>query len=353
MSLNRRLFELKPEFQIAQIGPSDALGLTPHWATLRRLVLANEAMYPGIGDWWTRRVAPGLLSGERIGWVGYEGNQAIASAILRKGSASKFCHLRINEDFQDLSLGEVFFSLMALNVRHLAEEIHFTLPESLWLRKSDFFRSFGFGVAFASETQYRKGETELKCSAPLRRVWARVVEKLPQLRHKFSLGGYGSNLLMSVKPEFAERIFSGDKRIEIRRAAMATKWVGQRVAIYATRPICALVGEATIQSVERGVPAQFWEKYQSELGCNKEQFDQYTAQSVSITAIRLQEVRSYREAVPMTQIAQLLGNQPRPPESTCSLSNNKAWAQAVSVANLLHGNFAKSQATAAASQEHF
>ena len=86
-------------------------------------------MYPGIGQWYSDKVLPGLKTSERIGYVAFEDERPIASAVLKKGERAKFCHLRIHEDFRDLDLGQMFFTQMTLEARHIAKEIHFTLPE--------------------------------------------------------------------------------------------------------------------------------------------------------------------------------------------------------------------------------
>ena len=93
-------------------------------------------MYPGIGQWYSDKVLPGLKTSERIGYVAFEDERPIASAVLKKGERAKFCHLRIHEDFRDLDLGQMFFTQMTLEARHIAKEIHFTLPEGPLVFKS-------------------------------------------------------------------------------------------------------------------------------------------------------------------------------------------------------------------------
>lgn len=49
-----------------------------------------------------------------------------------------------------------------------------------------------------------------------------------------------ATILLVIKPEFIERIFSGDKKFEFRRR-VARRGV-DKIIIYATRPVCAVVG---------------------------------------------------------------------------------------------------------------
>ncbi|MGA2205989.1 MAG: hypothetical protein ABSG10_04580 [Terracidiphilus sp.] len=162
------LFPLAPTFRVAKLGEADARRDSDELKTLTSLVSASEEMYPSIRRWLKEKVIPGLRSLERVAWVAYEAEEPIAAAVLKLGKDAKFCHLRIKHGFQDLDLGQLFFTQMTLEARHDAKDIHFTLPESLWESKMPFFQSFGFAQAAESSRQYRSGDTELVCTAPLR-----------------------------------------------------------------------------------------------------------------------------------------------------------------------------------------
>lgn len=65
-----------------------------------------------------------------------------------------------------------------------------------------------------------------------------------------------SAALISVHPEYAEKIFSGKKRLEFRR-----RWTTRSVEtlfIYATAPVQRIVGFAKIARVTQGTPTQLW-----------------------------------------------------------------------------------------------
>lgn len=333
------LFPLQGQMRIVEIGKPDTIGWDDHVKVLRQLILANEAMYPDIDHWFAKKVIPGLLSSERVAYVAYEGDVAIASAILKLGKKAKFCHLRIREGFQDQDLGQMFFTLMTMEIRHLAEEVHFTLPESLWRQKSGFFKSFGFLTATRASKQYRQGDAELICSAPLPTVLPVVLTKVPNLISKFSVGGHflGSDLLMSVKPKFAGRFLSGAKVVEIRKK-FSKKWVGRRAVLYASKPEAALVGEATVHSITQGSPNDIWTEFESRIAASWEEFKGYTASAADVCAIELSDIRPYRAPVPLDQIEYILREDLTPPQSYCELNvqKNTPWTKAVSVAALLH-----------------
>jgi predicted transcriptional regulator len=300
-------------------------------------------MYPNIGSWISEKVLPGLKSSERAAWVAYEGNKAIAAAVLKLGKNAKFCHLRVESDFQDMDLGQLFFTQMTLETQNLAEKIHFTLPESLWESKMKFFESFGFKRAAKSIRQYRKGDTELVCSAPLRVVRIAALKRLPDLIGKFNVNGYSlyGDLLMSMKPRYAERILAGSKLVEIRKK-FSGKWIGCKAILYSSSPQRALVGEATVRSVTSGCPADIWARFGTGIDCSPKDFKAYVGATERVTAIELDDIFPYRQPISLSQISNLLGEHLTPPQSYCDLRLTKgegAWARAVSVASVLHGRF--------------
>jgi predicted transcriptional regulator len=337
------LFSRKGDFRFARLGESEAKRLTDDLKILRGLILENQPMYPNIDRWFDKKVVPGLRSSQRIAWVAYEGEIAIASAILKLGQKSKFCHLRIHQNFHDLDLGRMFFSQMTFEARHLAKEIHFTLPESLWYEKTKFFESFGFSCAEKSTRQYRHGDTELSCSAPLPTVWSAVLKKLPSLMPKFSVGGYSLNneILVSIKPKYAHQILSGAKLIEIRKR-FSDKWTGSRAVLYASSPEKALIGEAIVRSVTSGRPEDIWARFAPTIGCSPDEFKEYVGSSTKVSAIELDAVVPYKQPIGLAQLSHLVQEDLRPPQSFCDLRLDDAespWAKAVSVASLLHGGF--------------
>src|SRR5438128_1633538 len=122
---------VKDNFQVVRLAEGDIKHRSDHFRTLRNLILENEPMYPKIGEWISGKVTPGLRSAERVAFVGYLGEKPVVSAVVKRGTTAKFCHLRISEGVQNAHLGEVFFALMANEVRDLAKNVYFTLPDSL------------------------------------------------------------------------------------------------------------------------------------------------------------------------------------------------------------------------------
>lgn len=331
---------VKEKFQIVRLAEGDVRCKTDHLANFKDLILANEPMYPEIERWYSGKVLPGIRQDERVAFVGYLNERPAVSAVVKKGATAKFCHLRLHEDLRDSNLGEVFFSLMALEIRDLAKDIHFTLPESLWQQKGEFFRSFGFESAALADDQYRLFDRELACSASFPKVWESILTKVPKLANLYAFGGFSpdNQLLMSVRPEFADRIMRRKKTVELRRK-FSTRWIGHRINIYASAPVMSLVGEARIAGVAVNQPEKIWDKYHDRVGCTRAEFDAYAAGAEEIYAIELDEVQPYRAGLPLTLVSHYVKEALTPPQSYFTLEKNKPWAKAISLAAYLHGCF--------------
>ena len=335
-----QLFSTKEDFKIIRLREEDARGLSDHLRDFSYLILQNEPMYPGISKWLDEKVIPGIRDSQRAAYVGYVDGCPAASAVVKCGESSKFCHLKIREDLQDKHLGEAFFCLRGLEAREAAREIHFTLPESVWGKEKKFFTSFGFDRVVKAGHQYRLFEDELRCSAPFHRVWQSILEKLPKIARAFSVNGcpFDARMLMSIKPEHAASVLSGNKRVEVRRK-FSKEWTGCRVSIYASHPRCSIVGDALMQEVILDDPERIWERFGDQVGCTREQFERYAHGARQLYAIILVDVVPYAKTLSLAEASQAVSTPLRPPQSYRSLRTSKGWAEAVSMSALLQRGF--------------
>lgn len=334
------LFSTKSDLRIIKITKKDVISESDNLIMLKKLIFEHEQMYPNIEKWFRLKVAPGIKTGERVAYLGLNNEKPITSSVVKKGRYSKFCHLHIKDEYHDNNLGNLFFAMMALDIRNIAQETHFTLPESLWVKKRGFFKSFGFKEVIKADIQYRQFEEELKCSVPFNTLWGKIVEKLPKIIDSFTMSNVNifNGLLMSIKPKYIDKLYNGDKVIEIRKR-FNPRWRGCRATIYSSAPTQAIYGFATIKDVDRGPPNRIWEKYKDKIGCSREEFDDYTKGSKKVYAIPLNSFENYIAPLPLDQITMLIRKDLHPPQSYLALEKNKCWAEAVSIAELLHGRF--------------
>lgn len=303
-----RLFPDSPPFRIVRLGESAARKQTDELRTLQAMLLESEPMYPTIGRWFSDKVLPGLRTCERVAYLAFENETPVASAVLKLGEHAKFCHVRIHEGFRDLNLGQMIFTQMAFQARHQDDikDIHFTLPASLWEEKAGFFASFGFEAAVKSLRQYRNGEDELYCTAPIAAVWERALQRMHLLKG-FSPGGFSfdNKILLSMHPIYAELIFSGAKQVEIRRK-FPRRWKGRQAVVYGTKPLGSLMGEVTLSEVTPGSPSRIWDQFGSKTGCTYEEFRAYVGESNEVFAIELSNLKPYLTPLGIAQISHLI-----------------------------------------------
>lgn len=332
--------QLHKDLSIVRLSGQDVRSNSDHWRTFRELVLETEPMYPGIKKWIDAIVGPHLSSPDRVAFLAYHNQEPIVSAVVKRGRRSKFCHLKVRKDFWNKHLGEVFFALMTLEVRHVARQVHFTLPEGLWEANRDFFSSFAFLKTQKAFRQYRLFEEEVQCSASIDRVWEAVVSKIPKLCTTFLIDGYAvdKSLMMSIRPRFADLLLDGSKFVEVRKK-FAKRWIGHRVALYASAPTSGLVGEAKIENIVSGDPGYIWEKYGSGIGCQRDEFERYTKYAEKVSAVVMTEVRPYAKTISLKEASELAKEKLRPPQTHCTIDKNSGWAKAVSLSVLLQNRF--------------
>ena len=81
------------------------------------------------------------------------------------------------------------------------------------------------------------------------------------------------DIILSIKPEHAEKILIGFKRFEFRKQ-IPLKQIHQ-VFIYSSYPKKLIVGKFRIRSVIEGSPEEIWEKCGAEGGIEEERFFSY------------------------------------------------------------------------------
>ena len=82
-----------------------------------------------------------------------------------------------------------------------------------------------------------------------------------------------SKVLMSIKPEYAPKILSGQKRFEFRKKKCLQRI--DSILIYETAPVRLVVAEVEVIEVVMNTPTLVWEQTRDYAGIDKEFFDQY------------------------------------------------------------------------------
>jgi predicted transcriptional regulator len=194
---------------------------------------------------------------------------------------------------------------MAIELKSVSSDIHFTLPESLWEERSDFFKSFGFVNFSLANRQYRRGEDEFHSKTRFDLFWQKAVEHIPTLFERVHNMARRPQVSMTVVPRFAKALFNGKAIVAIRKA-FSPRWVNQRLSLCSSLPNSRLYGEATVSAVDSGNPVHIWRMYGRQTQCSKEEFDRYTLGAKNIFAVRLCNSNPSESSTALTSVEGIL-----------------------------------------------
>lgn len=107
-------------------------------------------------------------------------------------------------------------------------------------------------------------------------------------------------VLLSIKPEYAEKIFSGEKKYEYRKVIFRRDV--STVVVYATCPVGRVIGEFEIDSVLSECPLDLWEKTKEFSGITKSFFAAYFSGREKGYAIKVGRTKRYKEALPPREV---------------------------------------------------
>lgn len=99
-------------------------------------------------------------------------------------------------------------------------------------------------------------------------------------------------ILLPIKPLYANRILSGEKKVEYRKQVLSRKDVSY-VLIYTSHPICRVVGEFKIAGILSDTPDKLWEKTADVGGINQTDYFAYFAGRSIAYAYQIEEVKVF------------------------------------------------------------
>ena len=108
-------------------------------------------------------------------------------------------------------------------------------------------------------------------------------------------------ILISIKQEYANRIFSGDKTIELRKSSPKVS-EGDLVVIYVTSPEKKIKGIARVKGIVKDTPTNLWGNYKDVAGINKEAYFSYYEKSEHAIGILLKDVFEFSESISLSKI---------------------------------------------------
>jgi len=127
-----------------------------------------------------------------------------------------------------------------------------------------------------------------------------------------------NEILISLKPRYADSIFGGAKTVELRKRRLNVE-SGSRVWIYATAPTAAIRGYARLDRIEAAIPSQLWKKLGTKTGVSREEFETYFQGCKVAYGLVLADVMEMEAALPLSKIRETIDNF-HPPQFYCHLN---------------------------------
>lgn len=101
-------------------------------------------------------------------------------------------------------------------------------------------------------------------------------------------------VVLSIKPEFAEKIFNGTKKYEFRKSIFKNQNI-KTVIVYASSPIQRVIGEFEIDEIINCGLDDLWNTTQQFSGISRQFFDRYFADKELGYAIKIKKVKRYKQ----------------------------------------------------------
>lgn len=102
-------------------------------------------------------------------------------------------------------------------------------------------------------------------------------------------------VLLSIKPEFVEKIFAGTKKYEFRKSLFKRGDI-KYVVIYASSPVKRVVGEFEIINIMSGDVNSVWERTQKHSGITRAFYNSYFQNKKTANAIQIGNLIKFKES---------------------------------------------------------
>ncbi len=106
--------------------------------------------------------------------------------------------------------------------------------------------------------------------------------------------------LLPIHPQYAAAILDGKKRVEFRRRAFARPI--DTVVVYATAPVCRVVGLFAVRRIASAQAAILWRRYRKKGGVQRMDFDAYFCGLHDGYAIEIEHVWRLRSPLTIQDI---------------------------------------------------
>lgn len=108
-------------------------------------------------------------------------------------------------------------------------------------------------------------------------------------------------VLLSIKPQYAQRIFEGKKKYEYRRNVFKRDDI-DTIIVYVTKPVGKVIGEFKIDEILEDSPNEIWKKTKLYSGIKKKDYMEYFSERKKGFAIGIKHAQVYDEPLDLMDI---------------------------------------------------
>jgi len=116
-------------------------------------------------------------------------------------------------------------------------------------------------------------------------------------------------VLLSIKPEYAFKIFDGSKKFEFRKVIFKNPNI-KTVVVYASSPVQKVIGEFEIDGILSFDPQSIWRMTKKHSGISESFFNEYFADRDVAHAIKIKNTKKYKKPLSLQKDFNVL-----PPQS--------------------------------------
>jgi len=103
-------------------------------------------------------------------------------------------------------------------------------------------------------------------------------------------------VVLSIKPQYAEKIFDGSKKFEFRKAIFKNQDI-KTIIVYASSPVQKVIGEFEIDRIYNEDLSKLWNRTKDNSGITEDYFYEYFVNRDSGFAIKIKNKKLYKKAL--------------------------------------------------------
>lgn len=108
-------------------------------------------------------------------------------------------------------------------------------------------------------------------------------------------------VLLSIKPEYAKKIFKGEKKYEYRKRIFKRTDI-KSILVYVTKPVGKVIGEFEIAEILEDDPAVIWQQTKEYSGINEKDFRQYFKGKQKGFALSIKSTNVYQYPLELCEV---------------------------------------------------